>query len=91
MESKKRVTVYLSQEALIQLRKQAKDKGTSRSAQLENLILGRNVDVTYNPKEYIEDMRTVLQEELKKVMTKLKDIQSLVKDNISPSGYQEDF
>ena len=27
----------------------------------------------------------------KKVMAKLKDIQSLVKDNVSPSGYQEDF
>lgn len=85
MESKKRVTVYLSQEALIQLRKQAKDKGTSRSVQLENLVLGRNVDVTYNVNPIQEENKSFQI----KVLQKLKNIEDLLGDNIKPSESME--
>ena len=84
MDSKKRVTMYLSQEALIELRKQAKEKEISRSLQVEKLILGtgRNVNVTTSP--------DTIQESLKGFETRMLAKLDIIKDLINNSSPSRD-
>ena len=70
MDSKQRVTVYLSQEVMIELRRQAKGNNISRSAQLGDLVLKRSADVTYSP----EDMKAFIQGALDRFLQNLKDL-----------------
>jgi hypothetical protein len=86
MDSKKRVTMYLSQEALIELRKQAKEKEISRSRQMEKLILdtGRNVNVTTS----LDAIQDPLKGFETRVLAKLDIIKDLL-NNSRPSEEPE--